>query len=52
MTIPDSELDLSGHDGHLDESQQEALDEFKKQVEEQFGGSDSHVKWYDDTTLL
>jgi len=51
MTIPAAELDLSGHDGHLDSTQKEAFDQFKKEIEEELG-PDSSDKWYDDTTLL
>jgi hypothetical protein len=60
MTIPSAELDLSGHEGHLDSTQQTAFDDFKAQVEEKLGEKSSSSssstpptdKWYDDTTLL
>lgn len=50
MTVPTNERDLSGRPGHLDESQQQALNEFKGRVEEVH--DQSQRKWYDDTTLL
>jgi hypothetical protein len=50
MTVPTNERDLSGRPGHLNETQQQALDEFKTRVE---GDHDqSQRKWFNDTTLL
>ncbi|UZJ50741.1 hypothetical protein CBS101457_000061 [Exobasidium rhododendri] len=55
MTIPTEELDLAGHEGHLNTTQQEAFNDLKEQVEQELGknsSSSSSIKWYDDTTLL
>lgn len=53
MAIPRQEKDLKGRPGHLDEAQQKALDEFKRQAEESFAKEGSgQRKWFDDTTLL
>jgi hypothetical protein len=49
MSVPGEEL-LKGRPGHLDQSQQQALDEFKAKVEEQHDQSEE--KWYNDTILL
>jgi len=48
--VPTNERDLSGRPGHLNESQQQALDEFKAKVEAEH--DQSQRKWYNDTTLL
>ena len=50
MTVPTNEKDLSGRPGHLNEAQQQALDEFKAKVEGQH--DQSQRKWFNDTTLL
>ena len=50
MTVPSNEKDLSGRPGHLNETQQAALDEFKEKVEA--AQDPSERKWYNDTTLL
>lgn len=51
MTIPAAEQSLSGYSGHLNESQQKALDHFRAEVERELG-SDPADQWYDDITLL
>jgi len=50
MTVPTNEKDLSGRPGHLNEAQQQALDEFKARVEGEH--DQSQRKWFNDTTLL
>jgi hypothetical protein len=50
MTVPTNERDLSGRPGHLNETQQQALDEFKAKVEGEH--DQSQRKWFNDTTLL
>lgn len=56
MTVADSTQALAGHQGHLNQTQQAAFDELKKQVEEEIGndeeGLEDGQKWYNDTTLL
>lgn len=51
MGIPAAEQSLVGHAGHLNASQEEAFEQFKKEVSEQLA-SDPEPRWYDDTTLL
>jgi hypothetical protein len=50
MTVPANEKSLSGRPGHLDQAQQQALEDFKARVEE--GHDQTQRKWYNDTTLL
>lgn len=51
MNVPAAEQSLSGYSGHLNDTQQKALDQFKVEVEKELG-SDPANKWYDDVTLL